>query len=612
MSGRYENNSTSLCLPHLNNRHSASVRSLFMDYMVHGDPNALIVHLNGCLVQHDDLVEHLLHNLSCTQVYGQQLLRTVNALKLLLQFGAKWNGRVLFQENRTPYHIISRCHGDHHELLDAMITSSEVNLLNVKDSMEFTAVMHAVHAGNIKCLQCLITHQADLDMGCDRWHSFYSTPLIDSIQLQYSNTPHIDRDVMRNIFDLLLSSGADINKPCNLGLSPIKHAVDNRSRYCTEKLIQMGARLDPTKDDGKPLWSLAVCSGNVVIHKYLIDTGFDRNCTDIWGRNALYFAISRGDYPTCRYLLEAGVALITPTQENFNQAVSLGYACQKPIAENRDPGMQAISMDMVHLVKLLEQYGCKTFQTMEALRYAMQRNSLSIVHHLLSTYNYPLNTEYMFLNSYDTILTEACKRNQQEMVALLMKHGADAAKQRDHISYQNAITIAISQREIEMVAHFIRSGANFDCRTYDNRYRYGLPFDCSIINRCIHMVEMLLYSGCSRGEFSLMNTDQLSDNVTPEIKKLMMDWEVHQNNVTPLQELCRKSILKHLYPAADKIHKLPLPPVVIKYLSIPELDDIVHSFNLVWPPYARQLLRNQLTILDQLRINRSRIIVTIT
>ena len=336
MSGRYENSSASICPPHQNIGHSASMRNLYVNFMFHGDPNALIVHLKQCPVQHDDLVEHLLYDLGYMQVYCQQMLRTVNALKLLLQFGAKWNGRALFQENRTPYHIISHCHGDHHELLSAMITSSEVNLLNVKDSMEFTAVMHAVHAGNINCLKCLIAYNADLNIGYDRWHSFYSTPLIDSIQLQHPNFPQ-PTVVMRDIFDLLLASGVDIDKQCQLGLSPIKHAVDNNSVYCAERLLQGGAQFDLTKDDGKPLWFLAARSGNVGIHKYLIQTGFDRNFTDR-GMNALHFAIIRGDYPACHYLLKAGVALITPTEEQYNQAVTLGYACQKPIAEHRNPG----------------------------------------------------------------------------------------------------------------------------------------------------------------------------------------------------------------------------------------------------------------------------------
>ena len=581
MSRRYENNSASLCLHYQNIRHSASVRSLIMDYMFHGDPNALIVHLKHCPVQHDDLVEHLLYDLGGMQVYCQQMLRTVNALKLLLQFGTKWNGRALFQENRTPYHIISRCHGDHHELLSAMITSSGVNLLNVKDSMEFTAVMHAVHAGNSKCLQCLLTHKADFNVECDRWDSIATTPLIASIQLQYANSPHPSAD-MRNIFDLLLASGVDINQPCKLGLSPILYALNHKRTYCAKKLIKMGAQFDLIKDDGKPLWFLAAYYENVDIYRNLIETGFDKNCTNTWGRNALYFAISRGDYPACHYLLETGVTLLTPTEAQYNQAVSFGYACNKHIGGYRDPGIQAISLNKLDLVKLLGQYGCRTFQSMGALRCAMVWNSLSILEHLLSTYNYPLNLEYKSRNVYDTIVTEACIRSQPEMVGLLMKHGADLVKQCDHLLYRSAITIAISLKDVELVPHFIRCGANFDCKLYDEKYGYCLPFDFSISGGCIHMVKMLLYSGCSRGELSLMNTDELRNNVTPEIKKLMMDWEVHQNNVTPLQELCRKSILKHLYPAAEKIHKLPLPPAIIKYLSIPELDDVVNSFNLDW------------------------------
>ena len=620
MCERYENNGASLRLPRQNIGHSATMRNLFVDYMFHGELKALIVHLNDCPMQHDELLEHLLYDLSCMQVhlvYGQQMVRTLTALKLLLQFGAKWNGRVLFWEKRTPYHIISKCHGDHHELLNVMIKSSEVNLLNVKDSTGCTAVMHAVQAGNIQCLKCLIVHNADLNIGCDCWDRSDTTPLIDSIQMQHAKKSLHPSTNMRSIFNLLLASGVDLNKPCKFGISPIKHAVDFKSIYCAEKLIQMGAQFDPTKDDGEPLWFLAARCGNVNLHKYLIEAGFEKNCTDPWGRNALYFAISRGDYPACHYLLGVGVTLFTPTEEQYNQAVSLGHACQKPMAECRDPGIQAISMNKLDLVKLLGQYGCKTFQSIEALRCAMIWNNLSIVEHLLSTYNYPLNLEYMsHLYTYETILTEACIQNQPGMVALLVKYGADPAMQSVHISYKSAIIIAMNLKDIELVAHFIRCGVNLDYILHAGSYGYGLPFEFSIRGGCIHIVQMLLYSSCSRGEFSLKNTDELSNSVTPEIKKLMIDWEVHQNNVTPLLELCRKSILYHLYPAAGKIDKLPLPPVIIKYLSIPELDDIVNSFNLDWhsvdrPRSTVEMLRRLLAIFNQQRRDNSAIIATL-
>ena len=88
---------------------------------------------------------------------------------------------------------------------------------------------------------------------------------------------------------------------------------------------------------------------------------------------------------------------------------------------------------------------------------------------------------------------------------------------------------------------------------------------------------MLLISGCSRGEFS---TRKLEDDPKPKLEKLMKDWNVYDDIVTPLKQRCRSVILNHLYPRADqKIENLPLPGLLIKFLNIPELDDITDAYN---------------------------------
>ena len=573
MSARYENHAS---LKDLDIERSASTKKLFKACVFDGEHNALKLHLINSPMQHNDLDKHLVYGLSCLKVNAPQYPGTVVAVELLLRFGAKWHSR----EHGSPYHKLSQCFGDHHELLNSMIKSSGVNLLNVRDPAGCTAVMYAVHSGNVECLKCLIAYNADLNIGCNRWNFIYNTPLIDSIHLQYATFP-CPPGAMKSIFDLLLVSGADINKPCNIGLSPIKHAVDYTSVYCAEKLSQMGAQFDLTKDDGQYLWFFAASHGSVDIHKYLIEIGFDKQCTDMLWRNALHYAIYRGDVTVCRYLLEAGATLPTPVKEEYNRVFFIRYPCDKPLDEFADPYLQAISLG---LVQLLERYKCPTFQSIKALRCVVQQNDLKIVEYLLRTYNYPLNMEYILTDGRSdfshTILTEACERNQVEMVTLLMEYGADAAKKGDHRTYKSASIIAVNCKYVKLVAHFIRCGVNFDCRVFNVSYGYCLPFKLSIIGRCIDIVKMLLYSGCSRGEFSLPNSIEFNDKWTPAIKKLMIDWEVQKNNVKPLKGLCRKSILNHLYPAVKKITKLPVPPMVIMYLSITELDNIVDSRDL--------------------------------
>ena len=69
---------------------------------------------------------------------------------------------------------------------------------------------------------------------------------------------------------------------------------------------------------------------------------------------------------------------------------------------------------------------------------------------------------------------------------------------------------------------------------------------------------------------------KFKNNLDPEVVKLVKEWKVQENNVTPLKQRCRSVILNHLYPRADmKIEKFPLPTLVIKFLYISEIDDIV-------------------------------------
>ena len=575
-SARYENHVS------LEDQDIDRTETLFKACVFKGEHNALRLHLANSPLQHNMILDkQLVYGMSCLRVNAPQLPGTVVALELLLQFGAKWDSRMY----GSPYHKLSQCFGDHHQLLNSMIKLCGVKLLNVLDREGFTAVKHAVNSGNVECLKCLIAYNANLNI---RW---ITTPLIDSILLQCATFPCAP-GAMKRIFDLLLASGADINQPCNIGLSPIKYAVDYRSVYCAEKLTQRGAQFDLAKDNGKHLWFFAASYGSVGILKYLIEIGLDKTCTDMLGRNALHYAISRGDVTVCRYLLEAGATLPTSITKECNQVFYIKYPCDRPLDEFADPYLQAISLD---LVQLLERYNCPTFQSIKALRCVVQQNHLKIVEYLLRTYKYPLNTEYILADGisdfYHTILTEACELNQVEMVALLMEYGADPVKKSEYRVCKSASIIAVNCKYVKLVAHFIRCGVSLEGRVFDVGHGYCLPFELSIIGRSIDIIKMLLYSGCSRGKFSLTNSIVFNDKLTPAIKKLMIDWEVQKNNVHPLKGLCRKSILSHLYPAVKKITKLPLPRMIITYLYIPELDDIIDSRDPFFERESEKLLR---------------------
>ena len=546
-----------------------------------GSGSTFRLQLDTNLPSQKTLDECLLIGLRSLSSQHQHISHVVAALQLFLQFGAKWDGSTLLGMRRTPYHIICQCQSDHYELLDKMIKSSGGKLVNEKDSSSCTAVMYAVHNKNVESLRCLIAHGADLNQRGYSRNIGTTTALIDAIRAHALDPSSITRDIL----DLLLDNGVDVNGH-SLVRSPIEYAIDYNSHECFEKLVQKDAHFNL-----KRMWFLAASNRSIDILRSLFNLGISKNVTDSFGRNALHHAVCSGDISVIRYLLELGVTITTIEKRQNRRLFSSMMDTNK-----RDhfwymynPCLQAISMERLDVVQLLDKYEQQTFQSLRALKYAVRKNSIKMVKYLLNKYTYPLNMEYTHTiqgtwNCRQTIITEACNPHQLKMVTLLMEHGADPAKKNDDNRYQSALMLAIRDHYNELVAHFIRSGLNLDCRLYDAFYGNVLPFKFTVYECNTQAAEMLLHAGCSCGEFSLVNNistgisssrniHELPRHITPGIHKLMIEWDVYNNKVRPLQQMCRKSILHDLCPrAVKKISKLPLPPTIIRYLGIPEIE----------------------------------------
>ena len=240
-----------------------------------------------------------------------------------------------------------------------------------------------------------------------------------------------------------------------------------------------------------------------------------------------------------------------------------------------DPCMRAIEVDKVELVRLLDEYGSQCCKLFAALRWAVKSGSEGVVTYLLNKYTYPLNIEYIVEVSSAcifTLLTDPFIRITPGIIKLLLDHGAEAAKPICSSTRANTITAAatIYNRPLEVIAQYIhRSGT----------YKYGNVslFRLSIRQGCPYILVMFLISGYSRGVF---NIQKFKVEHKSKLEKLMKEWNVYDNTVTPLQQRCRCVILNHLSPRADlKIENFPLPPCVIKFLNIPQLDSIVYKYS---------------------------------
>ena len=574
----------------------AKTRTLLRTALNHGEHKLFKEHLENN-PEHQDFVGCLAHGIHLVTANNRQLSEVAKTLTLLLQYGAKWSCEdLLAPDTPTPYHLICRATGDHHELLQLVIKELKGRLVDAKDDAEFTALMYAVNNANIKCVKTLIANGADANLfviprrfQCmpeitDMVNEEVS-PLIDAIMLLHPNS-HYPSDIMMEIFDVLLDSVADVNKPCFYhNRTPIMYAAQVGNVRCVDKLIHKRADLYIADDAGDNVWTIAAREGNMDVLKCLIeDNGIDKN-----GLNILYWAVKSGNIEAVRYMLNLGVTTTAdiPQEERLEAC----EASHQNISRHIINGIQLKAElfketigqhNRPEVVKLLDEYGCQLYRSDEALSYAVYLDRVDVVEYLLCNHKYSLNNDNIVnyscgrRHSHQAPLISACQNYSVEMIELLVEHGADPNTGRYVDKCSSAINIAIYSGHIEMVAHMIRGGVEVNTRSNCPDIGVVLPFEAAICRSFIYETEMLLAYGCSRGVHGLDINHPLKNTIHPDLQTVLKECEVEKNIVLPLKQRCRMVILNHLCPQADKkINELPLPTVLIKYLSIPEIDDIL-------------------------------------
>ena len=572
---------------------SISTLSLFKDSVFNDATNAFKEHLEKEQVQQNILDRCLMRGLQVVQRQERELLQVAPTLQILLQFGAQWKNDALLKHQMTPYHLICKSTGDHHELLGSMIKISGRALIDTKDKEMFTAMLYAVQTANINCVRTLITNGASVNIttGNYNFSNFGPTsnaecsPLVLALDLLLHKQTQ-SKIIMTEILDLLLESGPDVNLPnSKSAASPINIALFYRNVECIVKLIKKGAQFNSTYLRGCSVWTKAAALGSVEILKCMFENGLDKDCTDQrFGKSVLNWTVRSKNVEAVRYLLDLGVTVpnFTPKSE-FEMCSQCGtnrlYFNDSEYC-TLDPYMQAICYNDPKTAQLLEEHGSQSYKYFKAIRFAVRFSCLGSVEYLLSKNTYSLNKEYETSCSGTgtclILLNDYYYEDKVKITKLLLDHGADPNKKICKGRGSSALIEATSQSHEAIIALFIRNGVDINFRSYDRRHDYVLPFEASILHDRLDVAEMLLVAGCSCGVYSLGNNGMA--NIKSDLKDLMEKWHVQENNVIPLEQQCRRMLLNHLSPQADKkIMKLPLPSGVIRYLSIPELDDILDA-----------------------------------
>ena len=569
------------------------------------DHNDLKVYLKNTQVKQSVLDEYLLSGFQMVQKYDRELRQVAQALKLLLELGARWKDGALLENQMTLHHLICQSKGDNHELLDLIITCFDGTLINSKSHDGSTALLYAVQNANLKCTKSLITNGANVNIEdkCDACcckddetlQHTQQSPIVETIRRLQPDSQY-SPIVMRDILDLLLDSGVNVKKPyCRLKIDPIVYAIAQNDYQSVEKLIEKGARLDAnyncnTTKPYLPVWAEVAVMGSVELLKCMLDRGLDKESTDNDCRSLLSHVVESCDLESIRYLLDQGVSMTSAIRAD---EISCKHCGKKrllidvnAVRKVYHPYMVASDFLAPQVVSLLEEYGYEDFKSMNALIYAVTHDSDEVVEHLLPCYvlTYPLNVEYAVKTGdnieYKNILVEACLNSSATVVMLLLDHGADPRKSTCEEKCLSALNAAISSVHTGVVARFIKFRVDVNARSYWHGESNDkvLPFEAAVLRNDRSAALMLHISGCSCGVFSLDNDHKFKKYVKPELKELMKKWNVQEYNVTSLQVQCRRMILRHLsFNAYYKTYECSLPQSVKLYLGISEINKFIEE-----------------------------------
>ena len=154
--------------------------------------------------------------------------------------------------------------------------------------------------------------------------------LLDSVDDAASTLYTAAQNGQVEVIKMLVSLGANVNAPNNIGASPVYVAAGNGHAHVIEALAELGADLHkPTHNGTTPLYA-AAHEGQEGAVRALVKLGVDPNAPNLNGITPLYIAAQEGYTDVIRALAEMG-ATINAAQHHTSQFDSADDSCPPPM-----------------------------------------------------------------------------------------------------------------------------------------------------------------------------------------------------------------------------------------------------------------------------------------
>lgn len=253
------------------------------------------------------------------------------------------------------------------------------------------------------------------------------------------------KTAMRFKYDQLIKhsieEGANINVTYD-GDTPLIYSIENDKPELTKYLLDHGADIEKTNNEGESPLFVAFIKRNLIIAQMLIENGakLDVNAKNSKGQTALFFSVENNYTEVTKFLLDHGA--------NFRK-----------LDESEKP----------------------------SLFHAIDSNNKDFAQFLISK-GVNVNIKY----KRETPLIYSIIKNKPEMAKFLIDHGADleAKKDRDRRS-ETALFFSVKNNDIEITKYLLDRGANLEGI---NRRGETALFEAIKVNNSI-IVQLLIDHG---------------------------------------------------------------------------------------------------------------------
>ena len=269
-----------------------------------------------------------------------------------------------------------------------------------------------------------------------------------------------DELAIRALLEGGAGAGGVIDKD-KFGWTALQYAVKFGSVECFRMLVQAGADIDITEEDGSSLLGMAATYGSDQCLLELLNTGMPVDMVDAFGRTALMNAATENHLTCLQHLLAAGA--------NVNLAGSAGHTVLMFAAMADDEYDGECTRLLIEANADVDK---ATPRGWTALMYAVdQGNNESLRHLVKAVANIDaINDD----GDGDTALILSAEKGNGECTRLLIQANADVDKAT--FDGSTALMVAASEGNYESLRHLIQGGANVNAQHPDGHSAILIAF----------------------------------------------------------------------------------------------------------------------------------------